>query len=95
MAIVRDGNLIAAAEEERFRRVKHWAGFPTQDNFKGSGERYSAPGSYDCSQNGINAARYITAKTTHDKFFEGMLVPTARLVRASASVLSRGQAALF
>ena len=28
-AIVRDG-LIAAAEEERFRRVKHWAGFPTQ-----------------------------------------------------------------
>src|SRR5262245_5042256 len=29
-AIVRDGKLIAAAEEERFRRVTHWAGFPTQ-----------------------------------------------------------------
>jgi carbamoyltransferase len=29
-AIVRDGKLIAAAEEERFRRVKHWAGFPAQ-----------------------------------------------------------------
>jgi carbamoyltransferase len=28
--IVRDGVLIAAAEEERFRRVKHWAGFPAQ-----------------------------------------------------------------
>jgi carbamoyltransferase len=28
-AIVRDGKLIAAAEEERFRRVKHWAGFPS------------------------------------------------------------------
>jgi carbamoyltransferase len=28
--IVRDGKLIAAAEEERFRRVKHWAGFPLQ-----------------------------------------------------------------
>jgi carbamoyltransferase len=27
--IVRDGKLIAAAEEERFRRIKHWAGFPT------------------------------------------------------------------
>ncbi len=27
--IVRDGALIAAAEEERFRRVKHWAGFPS------------------------------------------------------------------
>ena len=28
--LVRDGELIAAAEEERFRRVKHWAGFPSQ-----------------------------------------------------------------
>jgi carbamoyltransferase len=28
--IVRDGQLIAAAEEERFRRIKHWAGFPSQ-----------------------------------------------------------------
>src|SRR5262249_43370389 len=27
-ALIRDGVLIAAAEEERFRRVKHWAGFP-------------------------------------------------------------------
>jgi carbamoyltransferase len=29
-ALVRDGRLMAAAEEERFRRVKHWAGFPSQ-----------------------------------------------------------------
>src|SRR4029078_7404578 len=29
-ALVRDGQLIAAAEEERFRRIKHWAGFPSQ-----------------------------------------------------------------
>ena len=29
-AIVRDGVLIAAAEEERFRRIKHWAGFPSE-----------------------------------------------------------------
>jgi carbamoyltransferase len=28
--LVRDGQLIAAAEEERFRRVKHWAGFPIE-----------------------------------------------------------------
>jgi carbamoyltransferase len=27
-ALVRDGKLVAAAEEERFRRIKHWAGFP-------------------------------------------------------------------
>jgi len=29
-ALLRDGNLVAAAEEERFRRVKHWAGFPSE-----------------------------------------------------------------
>jgi carbamoyltransferase len=28
--ILRDGILVAAAEEERFRRIKHWAGFPTE-----------------------------------------------------------------
>jgi len=27
--IVVDGKLLAAAEEERFRRIKHWAGFPS------------------------------------------------------------------
>jgi carbamoyltransferase len=29
-AIFKDGKMIAATEEERFRRVKHWAGFPSQ-----------------------------------------------------------------
>jgi carbamoyltransferase len=29
-ALIRDGELVAAAEEERFRRVRHWAGFPSQ-----------------------------------------------------------------
>jgi carbamoyltransferase len=29
-ALIRDGQLIAAVEEERIRRVKHWAGFPTE-----------------------------------------------------------------
>ena len=28
-AIFKDGVMIAATEEERFRRIKHWAGFPT------------------------------------------------------------------
>jgi carbamoyltransferase len=28
--LVRDGVLVAAVEEERFRRIKHWAGFPTE-----------------------------------------------------------------
>lgn len=29
-AIFKDGRMIAATEEERFRRVKHWAGFPSE-----------------------------------------------------------------
>src|SRR5438034_432256 len=29
-AIVRDGELVAAVEEERFNRIKHCAGFPTE-----------------------------------------------------------------
>jgi carbamoyltransferase len=28
--ILRNGELLAAVEEERFKRIKHWAGFPTQ-----------------------------------------------------------------
>jgi carbamoyltransferase len=28
--LLRDGELVAAVEEERFRRVKHWAGFPRE-----------------------------------------------------------------
>ena len=28
--VVIDGKIVAAAEEERFRRVKHWAGFPAE-----------------------------------------------------------------
>src|SRR6185295_17710347 len=27
--LIQDGKLVAAVEEERFRRVKHWAGLPT------------------------------------------------------------------
>src|SRR5256885_15959517 len=27
--LIVNGNLVAAAEEERFRRIKHWAGLPT------------------------------------------------------------------
>src|SRR3954470_14965347 len=27
--LIKDGKLVAAVEEERFRRIKHWAGLPT------------------------------------------------------------------
>ena len=29
-ALVENGKIIGAVEEERFRRIKHWAGFPTE-----------------------------------------------------------------
>jgi len=29
-ALLKDGKLVAAAEEERFRRIKHWSGLPTE-----------------------------------------------------------------
>jgi carbamoyltransferase len=29
-ALIINGKLVAAAEEERFRRIKHWAGFPSE-----------------------------------------------------------------
>ena len=28
--LIIDGQLVAAVEEERFRRIKHWAGLPTE-----------------------------------------------------------------
>ncbi len=28
--LVKDGQLVAAVEEERFRQLKHWAGFPSR-----------------------------------------------------------------
>ena len=28
--IVKDGKMLAAVEEERFKRIKHWAGFPVE-----------------------------------------------------------------
>jgi predicted NodU family carbamoyl transferase len=28
--LIKDGKFVAAAEEERFRRIKHWAGLPTR-----------------------------------------------------------------
>ena len=28
--LLKDGNLVVAVEEERFNRIKHWAGFPAE-----------------------------------------------------------------
>jgi len=35
--LVKDGTLVAAVEEERFRRIKHWGGFPSESI------RYASP----------------------------------------------------
>ena len=29
-ALIKNGKIVCAAEEERFRRIKHWAGFPSE-----------------------------------------------------------------
>ena len=28
--LLKDGEIVCATEEERFRRIKHWAGFPSE-----------------------------------------------------------------
>ena len=28
--LLKDGKVVCATEEERFRRIKHWAGFPSE-----------------------------------------------------------------
>jgi hypothetical protein len=41
--LVRDGVLVAAAEEERFRRVKHWAGLPAARELSQRSRELRAP----------------------------------------------------
>ena len=38
--LVKDGTLVAAVEEERFRRIKHWGGFPGESIRYCLGEAY-------------------------------------------------------
>ena len=44
-AVLRDGALVAALEEERFCRIKHVAGFPARaiEHGAGDGRRHAAP----------------------------------------------------
>ena len=43
-ALVVDGQLVAAVEEERFNRVKHWAGFPAESiRCAATGLRHATP----------------------------------------------------
>src|SRR5688500_12959101 len=46
-AVVRDGMLVAALEEERFSRIKHVSGFPTQASPRGLAMAGASPGDVD------------------------------------------------
>jgi len=46
--ILLDGRLVAAAEEERFRRIKHWAGFPSEAIRYCLAAAGVGPGGVDC-----------------------------------------------
>ncbi|MEI9804199.1 MAG: carbamoyltransferase N-terminal domain-containing protein [Pseudolabrys sp.] len=70
--VVRDGKLIAAVEEERLRRIKHWAGFPAESIrycLKEAGVTLSDVDAIAINQNsGANFLRkvaYIATKRPH------------------------------
>ena len=72
--IVVDGKLIAAVEEERFRRVKHWAGFPSESItycLKEAGMRAGdiEPLLGGRNSTGILAAREFLVTTAQKKVF--------------------------
>ena len=67
--LFREGKLIAAAEEERFRRIKHWAGFPSESIrycLQEAGVELSAVDHVAVNSDpGANFARKIWFATTH------------------------------
>src|SRR5512145_2351101 len=46
-AVIRDGRLVAALEEERFRRIKHVAGFPAEAIARGLSMAGATPAEVD------------------------------------------------
>ena len=55
-ALLRDGELVAAVEEERFRRIKHYAGFPRDAIRSCRAIRKRTCGEKDCSPCGTARA---------------------------------------
>src|SRR5262245_16426651 len=87
--IVRDGKLVAAAEEERFRRVKHWAGLPTEAISFCLREAGVRPGDLDhvaINRNRTvnNFRRFLFVLTKRPDF--GLLKNRIRNVRQAASI---------
>ena len=77
--ILKDGVLIVAAEEERFRRIKHWAGFPVESI------------TFCLEETGINISQvdYVTvSRNTKANFFH-KIFHAMRYKVSIASILSR------
>lgn len=74
--ILRDGTLVAAAEEERFRRVKHWAGFPSQAIAYCLKEAGATPGDVDAIALNQDDFAHLAQKIA----FVAMRAPNPRLV---------------
>src|SRR5262249_5312906 len=87
-ALVQDGKLIAAAEEERFRRIKHWAGFRPR-------QLLTAYASHVCSffrgQKWIcRSSRILSFREypPHSLYFSGCSVVNTRIAPISLSQVS-------
>ena len=84
-----DGKLIAAAEEERFRRVKHWAGLPTSAINYVLGEAKLSLGEIDHiainRKPGVNNWRRIAFGLTHFPHPK-LVAQKIKNIRSAASV---------
>src|SRR5712672_1995060 len=87
--LIRDGKLLAAAEEERFRRIKHWAGLPTEairfclDNAK---LKLSDVDHVAVNRRpGVNNLRRLAFVLTHRPDF-GLVLNRIRNIRKAASI---------
>lgn len=88
--LVIDGRLIAAAEEERFRRIKHWSGFPSEAIRYCLSEARLGVGDVDCiaiNQDGsANRWKKLRYMLTHRPDF-GMVLDRLKTRRERAGVL--------
>ena len=79
--IIQDGRLIAAAEEERFNRIKYWAGFPVQAIQYVLSEAKITPNDLDH----IGISRDPKANLMQAALFAFQRRPTLSMVRARLS----------
>jgi carbamoyltransferase len=83
--IIRNGELIAAVEEERFRRIKYWAGFPSEAVRFCLAEAGIAPAELDH----VGISRDPSAKLLNKALFALARRPSLNLVRDRLSNAAR------